>query len=84
MDMENRLVVAKGGEFKISRCKLLYGKWINKKVLLYSPGNYVRYPIINQNEKEYKKYKKECVDIHIYIYVYIYESLCCTAEINTL
>ena len=41
-DIENILVVAKGGyglgmdlEISISRCKLLYTEWINKKVLLY-------------------------------------------------
>ena len=47
MDMENRLVVAKGEgiggrmewEVEISRRKLLYTEWINK-VLLYSTGNY--------------------------------------------
>ena len=41
-DVENRLVVAKGAGWGrdglgvgISRCKLLYIEWINKKVLLY-------------------------------------------------
>ena len=43
-DIENRLVVAKGGgggggrgtewEFEVSRCKLLHLEWINNKVLL--------------------------------------------------
>ena len=42
-------------EFGINRCKLLYEKWINKKVLLYSTGNYILYPVINHNGKEYKK-----------------------------
>ena len=45
--IENRLVVAKkegagGGmewEFGTSRCKLLYIKWINNKVLPYSTEN---------------------------------------------
>ena len=32
-------------EFGISRCKLLYTEWINKKVLLYSSGNYSQYPV---------------------------------------
>ena len=35
-----------------SRCKLLYIKWINNKVLLYSTGNYIQYPVINHNGKE--------------------------------
>ena len=60
---ENRLVVAKGEgvgggmdwEFGISRCKLLYIEWINNKVLLCSTGNYIQYPVINHNGKEYKK-----------------------------
>ena len=55
-----------------SRCKLLYIEWINK-VLLYITGNYIQYPMINHNRKEYKK------NVHICIT----ESLCCTAEINT-
>ena len=42
-------------EFGISRCKLLYIEWINKKVLLYSTGNYIQYPVINHNGKEYEK-----------------------------
>ena len=57
-------------ELGISRCKLLYIEWINSKVLLYSTGNYIQYPVINHNRKEY-------------IYMCITESLCCTAEINT-
>ena len=69
-------------EVGVSRCKLLYIGWINNKVLLYSTGKYIQYPMINHNGKEYKK---ECIYIYIYIYMYICitESLCCTAEINT-
>ena len=60
MDIENRLMVAKGEgvggvmewEFGVSRCKLLYIEWINK-VLLYSTENYIQYPMINHNGKEY-------------------------------
>ena len=44
------------------------------KVLLYSTGNYIQYPVIFQNGKEYEKE---------YIYICITESLCCTAEIDT-
>ena len=43
----------KDWEFGISRCKLVYIRWINNKVLLYSTGNYNQYPI--QNGKEYEK-----------------------------
>ena len=42
-------------EFEISRCKLLYVEWVNNKVLLYSTGNYIQYPVINHNGKEYEK-----------------------------
>ena len=47
-------------EFGISRCKLLYIEWINNKVLLNSTGNYIQYPVINYNGKEYQK---ECLEI---------------------
>ena len=59
---------------KPNKWKLLHKEWINKKVLLYSTGNYIQHPVINQNGKEYKNEK---------IYICITESLCCTAEINT-
>ena len=42
-------------EFGISRYKLLYIEWINNKVLLYSAGNYIQYPIIKHNGKESEK-----------------------------
>ena len=59
-DIENSPVVAKGEEggggmdweFGISRCKLVYLEWINN-VLLYRTGNYIQYPVINHNGKEY-------------------------------
>ena len=41
-------------EFGISKGKLLYIGWINK-VLLYSTGNYIQYPVTNRNGKEYEK-----------------------------
>ena len=82
VNRENRLVVAKregGGrgmdwEFGIGRCKLLHVGWINNKVLLKSTGNYIQYPVINDNGKEYEK---ECM------YISTTESCCCPAEINT-
>ena len=58
----------KDWEFGTSRCKLYIG-WINNKDLLYSTGNYIQYPVINHNGKEYEK-------------GYITESLCYTAEIK--
>ena len=59
-------------EFGISRCKLLYIKGINNKVLLYGIGNYIQYPVISHNGKEYEKE-----------YMYLMKSLHCIAEINT-
>ena len=50
MDLENRLVVAKGerergsgvvGELGVNRCKLLPLEWISNEILLCSTGNYV-------------------------------------------
>ena len=63
-------------EVGVSRCKLLYIEWINNKVLLYSTENYIQYPMINHNGKEYFFKNKD-------VYICITESLCCTAEINT-
>ena len=45
-------------ELGISRCKPLYREWINNKVLQYSTGKYIQYPVINHNGKEYEK---ECI-----------------------
>ena len=41
-------------EFGIIRCKLLRTDWINNKVLVYSKGNYIQYPVINHNGKKKK------------------------------
>ena len=46
-------------EFGVSRCKLLQIECINNKILLCGTGNYIQYPVINHNGKEYLK--KECV-----------------------
>ena len=80
-DIENRLVVAKGEgygggmdwKFGISRCKLLYMGWINNKILLYSTGNYIQYPVTNHNGKEYEKE-----------YIYVYESFGVQQKLTTL
>ena len=68
MGIEKRLAIAKGEwgrrrmdwEFAISRCKLVYIEWISNKVLLYSVGNYIQYPVRNHN----RKYEKECVYVY--------------------
>ena len=72
---ENRFVVTKGevglerDGIGISRCKLLYREWKNDKVLLYSRENYIQYPLINHNGKEYEK---ESIYKKVYIYIYIH------------
>ena len=43
----------------VSRCKLLYIEWIKNKVLLYRTDNYIQYPMLNHNGKQYLK--KECI-----------------------
>ena len=79
--------------FGTSRCKLLYVWCINNRVLLYSSGNYIQYPVVNQNGN---KYKEECIHTHIHryifciyfciyfllykFYIYITKSICCTGE----
>ena len=40
-------------EFGMDMYTLLYLGWIFNKVLLYSTGNYIQYPMANQNGKEY-------------------------------
>ena len=52
-------------------CKLVYIDRLINKVLMFSAGNYIQFPVINHNEKEYEKY------------MFITESNFCTAEINT-
>ena len=42
-------------EFGISRYKLVYIGQRSNKVLPYSTGNYIQYPVINHNGKEYEK-----------------------------
>ena len=39
-------------EFSVSRCKFTY-RMDKYKVLLCSTGNYIQYPVINHNGKEY-------------------------------
>ena len=54
-------IIENAREFRVSKCKLLHIGWINNKVLLYSTGNCIQYPMINHDGKEYYK---EC--IHVY------------------
>ena len=81
IDMENRCEWPKrkgsgGGmewEFGVSRCKFMY-RMDKYKVLLCSTGNYIQYPVINHNGKEYEK--------RMYMGV-ITEMLSCASEMNT-
>ena len=43
MDLENRLVVAKGEDWEsgVNKCKLLHLEYISNEILLYSTGNYI-------------------------------------------
>ena len=48
-----------------------YTGWIDNKIILYSTGTYIQYPLINHYGKNMKK------KIYIYIYVcYIYICVC--------
>ena len=59
MDIENRLVVAKGEEggcgvdreFGIGRCKVLYLEWRSNEISPYSRGNYVQSLGIDHDER---------------------------------
>ena len=53
--------------------------WHRIKHCVCSTGNYLQYPIINHNEKQYKKNIYMCVCEC----VSVTEPLCCKAEINT-
>ena len=83
MDMENRLVVAKGEgggtgrdwELGVGRCKLLHFEWISNEVLLYSTRNSIQSPGIEHDGREHKKDN---------VFVCIMESLCCTADTGTI
>ena len=60
-EAQRKDVVAKAGVgegrtgSRVIRCKLIYIGWTNNKVLPYSTGNYIQYPEINHNGKEYEK-----------------------------
>ena len=78
---QNRKKACPGGgggkdwEFGVSRCKQLYMRWINNKVLLHSRGElYSALCIKTIAENNMKKYA--CI--------YITESICCTAETNVV
>ena len=68
MDIENRLVVAKGEgrgngidwEFGVRGCKLLHLEWISNVVLLYSTGNSIQSLGIEHEDNMRKR---------VYIYV---------------
>ena len=80
MGIENRLLVAMGGgvgERQIGSLGLADANWFLQKglnkVLQYSTGSYIQYPVINHMEKNMGKN----------VYTRVTESLCCTVVINT-
>ena len=50
-------------EVRVSRFKLLNTEWMNNKALQYSTVNYIQYPIVKHNGKEYR-IKRICVCIY--------------------
>ena len=73
---ENKLRHIKTSDSQITNIHSTIYKRVTNKDLLYSTRNYIPYPVINHNGKEYKKKR-------MYIYICITESLCYTAEVNT-
>ena len=69
MDIENRLVVAKGEgvggglewEVGVSRCKLLHVEWIDDGVLLCNTENNFQCPVMDHNGKEYLRKGNVCI-----------------------
>ena len=55
------------------RCKPLHLEWINNKVLMYSTGNYIRYPVINPYWKRIGK--TMCIYIYTHMYTHMYNSV---------
>ena len=76
LNIENRLVVAKGGgdgggigwEFGICRGKLFYIGWRNNKVLMYSTGTSIKYSVINHNGKDMKKNTYMIICMYTFLY----------------
>ena len=54
-------------EFGVSKYKPVYRACIDSEVLLCGPEDYIQYPVINYNGKEYEK---ECACVCVYIYIY--------------
>ena len=52
-------------DFRIRRYKLLHIGWINNKVVTYTMGNYIQYPMIKHNKKNMEKNIKISVNIKI-------------------
>ena len=83
MDMENRLVVAKGegagvgrtGGLGVSRCKLLHLGCISNEILLQSRETYSQSLVM---EPEGRYYEKK----NIYVCICITGLLCCIAVID--
>ena len=44
----------------------IFIEWINNKVLLYNIRNYIQYPVINHNGKEYEKDYMSITELLLY------------------
>ena len=53
----------------VNKRKLLHREWMTTRSYCYSPRNYIQYPMINHNGKEYFK---KTVYIYMCMYVYIH------------
>ena len=58
----------------VSICKLLYIEWTNSKILLYSTEDYIKYPEISHNGKEYKKCTCICI-LSFFSHVWLFVTL---------
>ena len=62
-------------EFGMSRCKLVSIGCINNKVLLYSPGNFIQYPVINHNGKNTKIYLPTYLPTYLFNHFAVHQTL---------
>ena len=56
-------------EVGVSRCKLFHRGWLNTTVLLWSPGIFIRHPVINHNGKEHEKARIDTYDGITLLYI---------------
>ena len=77
MDLENRLVIAKGEEgrsgmdweFRVNRCKLLHSEWTSNETLLYSIGNYIQSLEMEHDDGGYCEKKNVYTHTHTHTHI---------------